>query len=117
MSCLKGMKKMEYRQITQVRIYVLVLNTFGRAEESRIAAISEDYQRLVDYYTSQLLSPENRCRDKVGFLHSFREGQLFNLNPCYSIELNNLDWYGNGIHDEWINMDDWEKLRNRYFVI
>lgn len=109
---------MEARTITQVRIYVLVLNTFGRAEEGRIAAISGNYQDLVDLYNSQLL-PE--CyRDENGFYHTFNEnGPLARLNPCSNLNLNEVDMFGHGIHDEWINEDIWYSLlnQNEYYII
>lgn len=41
---------METRTIQEVRIYVLVLNTFRTAESGEIVAMSDDYNRLVDWY-------------------------------------------------------------------
>lgn len=109
---------MEARTITQVRIYILVLNTFGRMEDNRIAAISGNYQDLVDLYNSQLL--QEPYRDEDGYYHTFDEkGPLRRLNPCLSLELNEVDMFGYGIHDEWINEDTWYKLlnENQYYII
>ena len=40
---------METRTTQEVRIYVLVVNTFGAAETGEIVAVSDDYNRLVDW--------------------------------------------------------------------
>ena len=40
---------METRTIVEVKIFVLVLNTFGRAEECEVVAVSDDYDRLVNW--------------------------------------------------------------------
>lgn len=106
---------METRQVTEVHVYVLYLNTFGRAEEGTVAAFSTDYDALVRFYSNQLCE---KWRDGAGFLHSFKEGSpLEHLNPCYSLELNQLELFGYGVHDEWISMDDFNRaLANQYFV-
>lgn len=109
---------METRTITQVRIYILVLNTFGRAEDSKIAAISGNYQALVDLYNSQLL-PKG-YRDENSFYHTFNtSGPLSRLNPCPNLNLNEVDMFGHGIHDEWINEDVWYNLvnQNQYYIV
>ena len=109
---------MEARTITQVRIYILVLNTFGRMEDGMIAAISGNYQDLVDLYNSQLL--QEPYRDENGYYHTFNEnGPLSRLNPCLSLELNEVDMFGYGIHDEWINEDKWYNLvnQNQYYIV
>ena len=107
---------METRQINQVRIYVLILNTFGRAEEGIIAAISDDYDRLVNWYYQQL--SKEYWRDDSGFWHSFKpDSPLVNLNPCFNLELNNTNHFGHGIHDEWINEDVFLNIRDQYTFV
>lgn len=107
---------MEIRTIQQVRIYVLALNTFGRAEEGKIAAISDDYDKLANFYRTQI-DNGGGCRDEFGYFHHFVQGLLYNFNPCSSISLNETDWYGFGIHDEWIDMDQYNELnRNVIFI-
>ena len=108
---------MEIRQIAEVHIYVLVLNTFGSAESCEIAAISDDYQKLVDFYNSQLLPMNDQFRDEFGFLRSFKEGLLYNLNPCHSLELNDNAPFGHGIHDEWVNVCNLDRIRSQYYWI
>lgn len=106
---------MEVRTITQCRIYVLVLNTFGRCEDGAIAAISDDYNKLVNFYNSQLL--KEGFRDEGGWYHSFCEGALYSFNPCNSLTLNDCEWYGHGIHDDWIPITELENLKHSYFFV
>ena len=107
---------MEIRTIIEARIYILALNEiYSRAEYGRAVAMSTEYNNLVNYYNTNLL--EERFRDEDGYLHSFKEEPLFNFNPCMSLELNNLDSFGFGIHDEWINQDILEDIRNLNNVI
>ena len=107
---------METRTIEEIRIYVLVLNTFGAEEEGEIAAISDDYNKLVSWYKDQF-NPEGKYRED-GWLKTFRKGSLIEYNnPCLSIELNNTYPFGHGIHDEWISLQQFYSLGNRYNVI
>lgn len=108
---------MEYRTIEQVRLYVLVLNTFGRVEDGAVAAVSADYNKLVNFYMSQLLAPEDRYRDNSGMYISFKDGPLRNFNPCFSLELNNTGVFGHGIHDEWIPVTSFPSVRTRYYMV
>lgn len=107
---------METREIQEVRIYVLVLNTFGAAEEGKIVAVSDDYNRLVDWYNEQF-NPEGKYREN-GWCKTFKKGSSIEYNnPCYSLELNNTYPFGHGIHDEWITLDEFYKLENRFLVV
>ena len=67
---------METREVHKIeaRIYVLILNTFGAAESGAVGAWSDNYQKLVEFYQSQLLPPNERFRDEGGFYHSFAHG-------------------------------------------
>lgn len=106
---------MEIRTVTEVRIYILTLNEMhSRAEYGEHVAISTEYNNLVNYYNANLL--EEGFRDEDGYLHSFKEGPLFNFNPCMSLELNNLDIFGFGIQDKWINQDILGNLNNIILV-
>ena len=109
---------MEYRTINQIKLYVLVLNTFGEAESGSIAAVSTDYDALVKKYNEDLLPSDERFRDGAGFLHSFREGSpFFNLNPCWSLEVDKVDCFGHGIHTEWVNEENIARIQNEYYFI
>ena len=107
---------METRNIQEVRIYVLVLNTFGAAEEGEIVAVSDDYNRLVNWYNEQS-NPEGKYREN-GWCKTFKKGSPIEYNnPCSSLELNNTYPFGHGIHDEWIALDEFYKLENRFLVV
>ena len=53
---------METRTITQGRIFILNLNTFGRAEDTAIAAISDDYNTLASFYLDNLLPEDEKYK-------------------------------------------------------
>lgn len=103
---------METRITTEVRIFVLVLNTFGRAEEGEAVAVSDDYDRLVDWYLNQFA--DDSYRDG-GFYKTFKKGSKIEYNnPCGSVVLNNLNHFGQGIHDEWVSEDKYINIKNVY---
>lgn len=105
---------MEIRQITQVKIYVLVLNNmYGRCEEGDIVAISPEYENLIKYYNDNLLTVP--IRDDEGYLHSFKEGDLYFYNHCDSLEVEYNDLFGHGIHFEWCTEDILHS--GRYLVV
>ena len=107
---------MEIRTVEEVRIYVLVLNTFGSAEDGKIVAISDDYNKLVSWYKDQF-NREGKYRED-GWVKTFKKGSLIEYNnPCSSIELNNTSFFGYGIHDEWISLEQFYSLENRFNVI
>ena len=108
---------METRMIEQARVFVLVLNPFSRVEDGCIAAVSTDYTKLVEFYLSQLLPNEKRYHDDAGFYISFKEGPLKHLNPCESLELNDLGLFGHGIHDEWVPLEQLSSVMQRYFEV
>lgn len=107
---------METRTVEEVRIYVLVLNTFGAAEEGEIVAVSDDYNKLVSWYKEQF-NPEGKYREN-GYVKNFKKGSLIEYNnPCSSLELNDTSIRGYGIHDEWISLEQFYSLGNMYNVI
>ena len=100
------------REIQEIRIYVLVLNTFGAAEEGEIVAVSDDYTRLVDWYNQQF-NPEGCYMDGM-WNKTFKKGSSIEWNnPCSSLELNDTYPFGHGIHDEWIPMETFYSIRSR----
>lgn len=105
------------RTVEQVCVYVLVLNTFGRAEEGAVAAIATDPHKLQEFYESQLLPPDKRYRDEHGMYISFADGPLKYFNPCDSLEIDQTDWYGYGIHSEWIPIEALDQLEARYYMV
>lgn len=109
---------METRNITQVRIYKLVLNSmFANYEQGNIVAISPSYEKLVDWYKSQCA--KELWRDGR-WEKSFIQGSPLEwYNPCLSLELNDTDHYGHGIGDEWIEKSVYHKILagNKFTVI
>ena len=104
---------MEIRQITEVKIYVLVLNNmYGSCEDGSIVAISLEYENLIKYYNDNLLTEP--IRDNEGYLHFFK-GDLYFYNPCYSLEIGSVDSFGHGIHFEWCIEDI--LYSGKYFVV
>ena len=103
-------------RIEEVRIYVLYLNTFGKAEEGVIAAVSDDYNKLVNWYNEQF-NPEGRYSDN-GYIKTFKRGSSIEWNnPCRSLKLNDTYPFGHGIHDEWIPMEVFHSLSGRFNVV
>lgn len=101
---------METRTITQVKIYTLTLNPImNRAEDRRVVALSSDYDRLIAWYRDQMV-PE--WRDGQWYKY-FRQGSPLEwYNPPRTLELNELQPWGHGIADVWINADGWPALRS-----
>lgn len=103
---------METRTVEEARIYVLVLNTFGSAESGEIVAVSDNYIRLVDWYRSQFADKPYR---ENGWLKTFKKGSPIEYNnPCGSVELNDVNHWNHGIHNEWINLASIADIQNRY---
>lgn len=101
---------METRQITEVKIYKLILNPMrGNTENGSIVAIAYEKQKLIDWYNSKLApevlveegSPSFECHgDSHKWHKTFRAGsELEWYNPCYgNFEPNH---YGHGISEQW----------------
>lgn len=103
---------MECRTVTEVRLYVLVLNTFGAAETGDMVAISDDYDKLVNWYNDQFA--EEPYRDGEWF-KTFKPGSTIEwYNPCSTLELNNNYPFGHGIHDEWVTEDLFERIKSSH---
>lgn len=101
---------METRQITQVHVFFVVLNNiYGRFEDREIVAVSDDYQKLLDFYYSNLLPENERFRDEQGMYRSFANGPFYNYNPI-------MCEY-DGFKDEWVSLEEYEKIKSRYYFI
>lgn len=106
---------METRTSTQVRIYVLVLNTFGAAEEGEIVAISDDYNRLVSWYNDQFAQEGYR---EDGWYKTFKKGSPIEYNnPCATTALNETRPFGHGIHDAWVDLDELYLIKAIYYWV
>lgn len=107
---------MNTRTITQVEVYKLQLNSiYDRAESGTVVAISTDYDRLVDWYVSQLSAEPHT--DDNGYIHYFDEDSiLYSYNPCWSVLLSGLDVFGHGISNVWVDIEDYNNIHNIYKV-
>ena len=102
---------METRTITQVRIYKLMLNPMpARAEAREIAAVSTDYDKLVEWYHAQKAAEPYR---EDGWYRVFKpDSPLAWYNQADSLELNDTNsLFGHGIYDEWVNEDVYHEVR------
>lgn len=92
---------METRTITQVRLYKLILNPMQapQIEIGEIVAVSTEYEKLVEWYKSQL-APEP-WRDGRWY-KVFAEGTPLEWYNPENIELNAPCSFGHGIKDEWV---------------
>lgn len=110
---------METRTITQVKLYKLILNPMADcAESGNIAAISDSYDKLVNWYRSQLNSM-GPWRDGRWYKVFAAGSPLEWYNPADNLELNNPGLFGHGILDEWVNESVYyDILRSgRFFVV
>ena len=108
---------METREVTEVRIFVLVLNAiYDRCEDGAIVAFSDDYNRLVNWFIDQLADEPYRLEEENNrYLRRFKnDSPLRNYNPPYSLALNETDHFNHGIHDEWIGLDNLDRTKNRF---
>ena len=110
---------METRQITQVKVYKLVLNPMrGNTENASMMAIALDKQKLLQWYESQKApapfveagSGSFECHGGSHNWHkTFNSGSPLEwCNPMDSIEPNH---YGHGIQEEWVTEDSLNRFR------
>jgi hypothetical protein len=111
--------KMETRQITQHKIYVLCLNPMtGHTEDSHALAASYDKDKLIAFYKSEKMpevysevgEPTFECH---GASHewskSFAKGSVLEwYNPLFNDDFT-PDSYGQGIKEYWVNEDNIER--------
>ena len=108
---------METRQITQVHIYFLLLNSmYDRCEARDIVLVADSKEKIYNYYNNNLLPDEEMFRDDNGYYHSFKSDSLLcNHNPLpFSLGLGE-DCYDNlGIMDDWVEESSLYNIRSRY---
>jgi len=93
---------METRQIEQVKIYGLILNTMGRAEDGALVALASSEEALREFYQSQLLETSERIGS---WCYSFKEGVLRSYNPS-GLQDASEHHYGHGIFNQWVQRED-----------
>lgn len=106
---------MEIRNISQVKVYLLQLNSiFDRCEDTSIVAVSFDVDKLVNWYMDQLC---DKYQVNIGgrtYTLSFQAGSVLeHFNPCTSAVLNKTSvWPGCGISSVWINSSEIDQLEH-----
>ena len=105
------MKKRSYQK-TEVLVYKLILNPMtDRAESRSLVAVSTDYEKLVQWYSSQKATEPYRDGQ---WYKVFKQGSPLEwFNPVFSLELNNLALFGHGIADEWVDERIFEEVSRR----
>lgn len=112
---------METRQITQIKLWYLVLNPMtSNTECGELVAHSYERDKLIDWYNNQFAEEsyytigEHYFPAKGDFSANFSEGYKYYkvfkqgsilewYNPIHSLE--DIDSYGHGIRWEWVNDD------------
>lgn len=112
---------METRNITEVKIYKLVLNPMrGNTENSVLVAIAYDKVKLAQWYNDQIATenyvdvgePSFACHGDSHHWHkTFKQGgHLEWYNPCSNLE--EPDHYGHGIQWEWTTQESIDSFIN-----
>ena len=98
------------RTLNEVLLYKLVLNPMtDRAESQRIAAISYDRQKLIDWCES--LKVEMYKDDR--FNKQFQQGSPLEwFNPLYG-SYDTIETFGHGIYEEWVVIDSVKQFIDR----
>lgn len=110
---------METRLITQVKLYMLRLNSiFGNAEQANIVLVSPELSHLQNYYFKNRCEPYNKINEAfgMGYIRYFAESShLVDYNPA-DYEVNQGCTYdgAHGIIVEWVNMEDLEKIKKAF---
>lgn len=117
---------METRQVTELKVFLLIMNNMrGNTEGKTLVAISDDKDKLVSWYNSQK-APERYKEvgassfESHGSEHtwhkSFIPGPLEWYNPIDNFS--ELNHWGHGIQEDWVLMDDWNKgMYNHHLII
>jgi hypothetical protein len=101
---------METRTIREIKVYKLVMNnmTFPKIEMCEIVAVSTDYQKLIDWYKSQLAN--EGWRDGQWF-KSFKKGSALEwYNPVSNLDLDVYRPFNQGIQEEWITEETYQRI-------
>lgn len=110
---------METRQITQIKLYVLRLNSiFANAEQANIVLVSPELSNLQDYYFKNRCAPYHKTDEAFGinYIRNFAESShLVDYNPA-DYEVQQCCTYDgvHGIVEEWVNAEDLDDIRNSW---
>ena len=110
---------METRQITQVKVYVLRLNSiFANAEQANIVLVSPELSHLQDYYFKNRCAPYHKMDEAFGIndIRNFAESShLVDYNPA-DYEVQQCCTYdgAHGLLEEWVNIEDLDDIKNAH---
>ena len=93
---------LETRTVEQVKVFGLILNTFGKAEDGRLVALASTEEALKNWHDSQMLEQPER----IGrWLYNYKEGELRNCNPDVWMHVSK-HVFGHGWFVQWVNVDE-----------
>jgi hypothetical protein len=104
---------METRLVQQVKVYYFIMNPVtDRAESGRIAMMSTSRQDLITAYENQQVV----TYDDNNYRKFFKQGgPLEWYNPVWTFE--GVDTFGHGLSEDWVDIQNLEMLKNKYYFI
>lgn len=110
---------METRIITQVKLYILRLNSiFANAEQNDIVLMSPELSHLQDYYFKNRCAPYPKIEESFGinYIRHFAESShLVDYNPAdYEVKQGCTYDCAHGIIEKWVNMELLDNIKNTY---
>lgn len=104
---------METRTIMQAKIHYLVMNQVtDRAESGKIAAMSIDKEKLIQFYQNERVDIYNDGNFSKVFK---KDGPLEWFNPLWTLD--GVDTFGHGVYSDWVDMENIHTLQTKYFFI
>ena len=107
---------METRQVTQVKLYKLILNPMrSNTEDGKMVAISYSKDKLLDWYKNEMEEkdyeevgdPSFECHgDSHTWRKTFKKGSVLEwFNPINLFDRDSIEGikeYGHGIQEQWL---------------
>ncbi len=99
--------------VEMVKIYYLVMNPVtDRAETGRITAASFYKESLINFYNNEFTEPYDDDRFRKVFK---KGGPLEWFNPLWTLE--NLDSFGHGLKEDWVDTQSINSIKNQYYFV
>lgn len=101
---------MEIRQITQVKVYILVLNPMQDRNKAihHQVAMATDKNKIIEWYNNEIA--EEPYTDNERWHKLFKKGSVLEwYNPA---QIESIGYSQEGIHEGWINFNDFEREKN-----
>jgi hypothetical protein len=107
---------METRQVTQVRLFKLLLNHMtDRAESISLAAVAYSKDSLLEWEKEQRAA--EGYRDEHGYHKVYKQGSTLEwFNPCRNPDFEFVK-FGGGVSDQWVDEDAVPDLKNRFYFV